>query len=149
MTELNKEIVACRNLVGYGVAAVLGEGEAGAGNIVKSALVDKGTGASAAVSRILYNNLFAEEEREELSPTADILIILIGLYGGVACKEYYGCANLRGNGNTVTAYVADSIAVRVGATVFANGLIVGIGLGIICTGLLVDGTKVLVNVKPS
>ena len=86
MSELDEEVVSLLNRIADRVATVLGEGVVIAIDVVETSLVDEGTGASATVSGIDNLNILSEEEVKILSPSCDVLAVLIGLYGRVACK---------------------------------------------------------------
>jgi hypothetical protein len=98
MSELNKEEVACLYAILNGFTAILAESitKVCIIDVIEASFVDEGTGASAAVSRIYYGNALVKEEVEILTPACDILRILVGFNGGVACKVDGGCLRIIG-----------------------------------------------------
>jgi hypothetical protein len=91
VSKLNKQVVSSLDIVSNGVATVLGEASC-ARDIVKSAFIDEGARASSAVSSIFNNYVFAKEVGQKLSPTGNVLALLVCFDCGVAREENYWCA---------------------------------------------------------
>ena len=150
MSELDEEVVTLLNNVSNRVATVLGEGVVITLDVVETTLVNEGTGASATVRRIDNLNILSEEEVKILSPSCDVLAVLIGLYGRVTREVdgrlclLLGRFGLIGNYKTATAaYVANGITVSVSPAV-ANRIFGRSGLGV--AGSLIIGIRLSIDV---